>query len=101
MARRIMADFCGSARTGANWSGTGALDAGRIDRGPRCNIELAEISHSEPAPVGFNNWSKTGANWSSKGASAPVVFPPLKGGNNHNWSSAPVRLQNWSGEFGA
>ena len=42
-----------------------------------------------------HNWRKTGANWRSKGASAPVVFPPLKGGNNHNWRSPPVRLQNW------
>jgi hypothetical protein len=95
-----MAEICDFLQLEQNWSATGAMEAGRNNRAPRCNQEVAEISQFGVAPVGTRNWSRTGADWSSKGASAPVVYTPLKGGYNHNWSSAPVRLQNWSGEMG-
>jgi len=105
MAHRLIGGNQPFLQTGADWSATGAREAGRNTRAPfgqvRFSGNLLFDGRKTLVEQLEQNWSKTGADWSSKGASAPVVFPPLKGGNNHNWSSAPVRLQNWSGECGA
>lgn len=109
MAHRLIGGNQGFAPVSLrNWRTTGALSqAGSRQAAMRAPAlignggNLRITGYSGNCDQLAQNWRRTGADWRSKGASAPVVFPPLKGGNNHNWRSAPVRLQNWSGEFGA
>lgn len=85
-----------------NWRTTGAaIMAGSRQAAVRA-LAYDENGGNLPNTVKSGNsdqlaqdWRKTGANWRSKRAFAPVVYTPLKGGYNHKWRTAPVRLQNW------